>query len=487
MGSPNAGGFVRSGAALIIGVTALVGVLRLPSFVHELFDPDEAAIAAQAISVRAGGTIYVDSIDRKPPAVPFLYAASFASTSSTDLRPLHALAALALVGAALVVAFDVRRRDGPEAGWWAAGLCATGALAFFPVDAQAANFAHFAILPGAAAIVVSRRGRWWTALIGGGLLGLAVLCRQSWIVGAVPAAVGAVLTGRPRHAIATMAGLVASITAVSGVVPFGRFWHWTFVANGGFVLAGAPVGSTLGALAVTVATFAALHVSLVALLAVAGKRRLEAWSTWRTDLDLWLWLLTGIVAVVAGFRFFGHYWLQVLPPACLLAAPLAARLPSRWRVLAVSGVALPALAAFVAAWTPATFRHLPSPRPLAAYVDAHTTPGRPVMVWGTFPEVYWAADRPPGGALVHSDFVTGKSGGRPTSRSTIADATPGAYADLLRQFRSHPPDLILDTSTAGLRGYRAYPIRLFPALRRLLDRDYERAAVVQRVVIYRRR
>ena len=487
MRTPTAGGLVRSGAALVFSVVALVGLLRMPSFVHQLFDPDEAAVAAQGISVRDGGTLYIDATDRKPPLVPFLYAGSFAMTGSTDLRPLHALAALALVGAALVVAAEARRRDGPEAGWWAAGLCAAGALAFFPVDAQAANFAHFAVLPGAAAIVACRRGRWWTALAGGIFLGVAVLCRQSWIIGVVPAVIGAALAGRARHALATLAGLAAAIGAVAFVVPFGRFWHWTFSANGGFVLAGAPLAKTAGAFAVTVGTFVALHVTLVAFIAVAARTRIDDRLAWRSDLDLWLWVLTGCASVVAGFRFFGHYWLQVLPPACLLAAPLAVRLQPRLRRLAMAGVALPAVAALAVAWTPSTFRHLQSPRRLASYVDAHTRPRQPVMVWGTFPEVYWVANRPPGGALVHDDFVTGKSGGRPTSPKTIADATPGAYADLLRQLRRHPPQLILDTSTANLRGYGAYPIRLFGSLRRFVDRNYERAATVDRVVIYRRR
>ena len=287
--------------------------------------------------------------------------------------------------------------------------------------------------------------------------------------------------------MATLAGMAGAVAAIGTVVPFSEFWRWTFTANGGFVLAGAPIGSTVGAFAVTVATFVILHVTLVALVAVAARRRLADISRWRDDVDLWLWLVTGALSVVAGFRFFGHYWLQVLPPACLLAAPVAATLAPSVRRLALAGVAVPAVAAFAAAWTPTTFRHLPSPEPLAAYARRHSEPEQPVMVWGTFPEVYWTADRPPGGALVHSDFVTGKSGGRPDSRATLRDATPGAYRDLLRQLHRHPPALVFDTSTANFRGYGAYPLRLFPALRRLVDRDYRRVATIDRVAVYRRR
>src|SRR5215468_3004882 len=98
MDSTGVGGRRHGTTALVLAVIALV---RLPSFVHELFDPDEAAIAAQAISVRDGGTLYVDAVDRKPPLPPLLYAATFDLTGSNDLRPLHFLAAASLAGAAL--------------------------------------------------------------------------------------------------------------------------------------------------------------------------------------------------------------------------------------------------------------------------------------------------------------------------------------------------------------------------------------------------
>ncbi|MCU1352558.1 MAG: hypothetical protein JWM05_1767, partial [Acidimicrobiales bacterium] len=109
----------RPVAVLVLAVVALVAFVRLPSLVHQLYDPDEAAIAAQAIAIRDGGTLYVDAVDRKPPLPPYLYAASFWLTGNTDLRPLHALAALGLAGAAVVLALEARRRHGEAAGWWA--------------------------------------------------------------------------------------------------------------------------------------------------------------------------------------------------------------------------------------------------------------------------------------------------------------------------------------------------------------------------------
>src|SRR6478735_8270230 len=268
MDSTGVGGRRHRTAALVLAVIALVAVVRLPSFVRELFDPDEAAIAAQAIAVRDGGTLYVDAVDRKPPLPSLIYAASFDVTGSTDLRPLHGLVAAGLVGAALVLAFDARRRWGEAAAWWAAGLTVLGAVAFFPVDSQAANYAHLALFPGAAAIVWSRRARPGWALAGGVALGVAVLCRQSWFVGIVPGTIGALLAPsaasegaedapRPWRARILDAGLfvvgaVLAVAAVGLVVPFSDFWRWTFTNNGGFVTAGAALGATLGRFGATV-------------------------------------------------------------------------------------------------------------------------------------------------------------------------------------------------------------------------------------------
>src|SRR2546430_11206096 len=53
---------------------------------------------------------------------------------------------------------------------------------------------------------------------------------------------------------------------------------------------------------------AALEIGIAVLCVQAARRHIGS-------ADLWLWLLSGAIAVAAGFRFFGHYYLQLLPPA----------------------------------------------------------------------------------------------------------------------------------------------------------------------------
>ena len=474
--------------ALVVAALLLTTFARLPGFVHQLFDPDEAAIATEAIALHDGGTLYTDATDRKPPLVPIVY--SMVTTSSgVDLRLTHLLASLGIAATGLVLALDMRRRYGEHAGWWALALTIAGTVAFFPVDGQSANYSHFALLPGAVAIVLSRRGRSTTAFLGGIALGLAVLCRQTWIIGLLGGTVGAAVAGRRRDGALFAAGTVAAIGSAALYVPFGGFWHWTFTGNGGFLREGEAIGKAVADYLLSLMSFAALHVTLVAAVVAAGLAIVHASRRARIEqLDLWLWLAGAILAEAAGLRFFGHYWIQSLPPLVLLATPVVVRASDRARRWAIIGVAVPSVLAVAAGFTPSTFRSLPNPNPLAAYVRSTTMHDSPILVWGSFPEIYWRSDRPPAGALVLSDFVTGRSGGRPTGNATLAYATPGAYDLMLRRLRECPPALVLDTSTANIRGYGRYPIAHFTKLADFLRaHGYTRVARIDRVTILRPR
>jgi len=465
------------GGTLVV-LVALVS--RLPGYLHQLLDLDESAIATMAMTVNRGGVLYRDVIDRKPPLAAFMYAGSFLVTGNRDLRPLHVLAALELAPAALVLAWGARRHGGPVAGWWAAGLLIAGTTALQPHDAQAANFAQLALLPGCAAIVAARIGTLRSAVAAGILVGVATLTRQTWIIGVGPAAFAAWWFGDRRWARAgiVVAAAAAAILAVGVVVPFSAFWHWTFSGNGSIL---SFDGSTnVGRRAAVV-----FELFLLANLAMCWLAVRRGWR--RSDVDLWLWLAGGLVAFVAGFRFFGHYWLQVLPPLCLLAGLGAASCRPRLRTTLAIVVVVPA----IAAWGYALAR---PPRigggvvaPLASYVERHTRPGDRIGVWGTASDLYWRSGREPAGALVSTDFVVGKTAGRPDGPARLKDATPGALDAYLVSLRAHPPVLFFDTSTNGLRGYRKYPLSRVPAVARFVHANFTEIGTLRGVTIYRHR
>ena len=208
-------------------------------------------------------------------------------------------------------------------------------------------------------------------------------------------------------------------------------------------------------------------------LAAIGARR------WRADFDLWVWLAVSAAGVAAGFHFFGHYYLQLLPPLVLLAAATAATPRAR----AVQGVLIAAAVIAACFVVPAFSTPVPAPgyEQLAAAVAARTAPGDPIFVWGHLPQVYWAADRPPATRFLTTGFLTGYSRARAPDHVGLQYATPGAWDELFADLDAHPPAVVVDLSE---RTY--FPIAAFPRFAAWLRANYHMATEVVGVPIYER-
>ena len=463
-------------AALVVFVL----LMRLPALLSQRwYDPDEASIAMQASAMRSGGTLYIDMADRKPPLPPLLYDWLFRITGSTDIRPLRLLVTLMLAASAVFLVADVRRTHGEATARWAGALYILGAFAFSPADAGAANYAHFALPIVTVALICCRRPgvRW--AVVGGLALGLAILARQSWIF-AVPA--GAFSVYRSTRWKGVLVFAAASATGVlwcASFVPLSAFWYWAFASTPGFVFASTSIGAVvLRALGAT-GLFVLCHLTLTV---AAG------WGfakSRRTDLDLWVWTLSGLVAIAAGFRFYGHYWMQVLTPLVLLAAPVISRWKVNWQRVGATAIGLNAAITWVLLLTPNIFRHRLQADDEAAYIRTHTDPHDRVFVWGNFPELSVQSDRPAAGRLVSSDFVTGRSGGRQDPEETLPNASARAQRMMMDDLRADPPELVVDTSGEKSLGYSRYPMTVFPALAEFVSAHYAVETTIDGFTFYR--
>src|SRR5947207_15022306 len=90
---------------------ALTFALRLPAFFTPVFNSDETFLATQAHVLNDGGQLYEEAIDRKPPIVPYIYAATFSFFETTALWSVRVVAMLAVALTALLLALDARRRS----------------------------------------------------------------------------------------------------------------------------------------------------------------------------------------------------------------------------------------------------------------------------------------------------------------------------------------------------------------------------------------
>lgn len=468
-------------ALLALVFLGLALALRAPGFSDRVFNSDEAYLATQAQVLNRGGRLYVDTVDRKPPIVPYLYATVFRVTGSDDLAAVRAVAVLALVATALLLAYEARRRFAWTYAPVVAGIAfLLAASAFSPADAQAANFEVFMLPLMTAAFVLAVRDR----PIGAGVaLALATLTKQTAALALLPLALLAWRARRWRGLLVLAGAFVLPIALAA--VAFGPhdFVHWVFTANGGYVDVSGAFGYAFSNGLARTGWFLFGSAALVVLLPWAWRRRHD-------DVDLWLWLLSGAIAVLIGFRFFPHYYLQLLPPLALLATRALSSFTAdrRRRVLPlVAAVAIATTAWFVVpAFANGDNHDTRTALDVATYVRTHTSPRARVLVWGQAPEVYWGSDRRPATRFATTGFVTGVSGGRPPSRVGARYAAPGAADVFFADLRRTPPTLIADMSTADQRHAHYAPPARFPRFEAFLQRGgWHRVAVVDGVTILR--
>ncbi|MFE2428567.1 ArnT family glycosyltransferase [Streptomyces sp. NPDC059373] len=526
--------WLRVGPALVV----CAAVVHLPSFIRSVWNPDEGFLATQARMLAAGGSLYGTVVDRKPPLLPWLYEGAFAVFGDGSLWPVRVLAVLAHVVTAALLVSLARRRWGDRWGA-AAGLgYLLLSIGLAPEDTQAANFEVFTLPWTVAAVWCAERSRWgWAGLACAGALltkqtGAAVLLPVAWMLwraardgkpalvrsrtplvdgvavgSALPATAGeAVLpplrllragipgirpasdllsaapgdsAGPARTAWAwawarLAAGVGVPVAVVALAVGARRFVFWTLTGSGTYASASGAwllaLERAVGNAGILVGAGAGL-VLPAAYLAVRRRRFADA--------DLWLWLAASVVAVVVGFQFYGHYYLQLMPPLVLLGVAALRELPRWWKAAAI----WTALAAGVfLTWgftVPRT--ELDHAHTVAAAVQDHTSANATLLVWGMHPEHYWLARRTPATRFLTAGFLTNFSGGRGGARVGEQYAVAGAWRHFRRDLALHPADLIVDDS----RGAPYGPSHI-PTLAALLADHYEAVATVDGAVLYAR-
>jgi hypothetical protein len=329
----------------------------------------------------------------------------------------------------------------------------------------------------------------WMVLSGRGQTGGAVLALLAQVVGAaVPAALYLGWAAAHDSASATVLWFAFNFSYVGagleGTLALRRGVSRLLMIGGVAIV---PYGLGLQAAG---ATFVA------ALRARGGHRKVPPLEP--RALLATMWLLTSLVAVATGGRFFGHYFHLLLPPLCLLATPLFLAFWRRgpaWRAALAGLSAVPALGFFLlATWARplAEFWDHRDP-PYAAVVERITAlsgPDDSVFVWGNSPQLYVLARRPLGSRFTFCNYMTGESPGTPTEtgawnadRSSHLPAWDMLFTDL----RDRRPLLFVDASAAGWDGYDKYPLSRYPRLAAYVAATYDRIEEVAGVVIYRRR
>jgi hypothetical protein len=198
------------------------------------------------------------------------------------------------------------------------------------------------------------------------------------------------------------------------------------------------------------------------------------------------------VGAAAGARFYEHYYIQLVPPLALLAAPYYAQLWA-WRiqshhwlfrpVVTYAWLALTAVAVSTWDWLELSGRR--EPLETGRYLLEHSAPNDRIFVWGQTSKIYLDARRHPACRYIATFPLTGfVFGGLPPGIDTRNRILPGAWATLEKDFAKHPPAYIVDNQAEP--GDR-YPVRDFPILAKLIAERYQPVARTAEGVVYRMR
>jgi len=468
---------------LALVVVALTMVLRLPAFFVDVFNSDETFLATQAQVIRDGGDLYREAADRKPPLVPYLYASTFAITGTTALWSVRVAAMLAVIATALLLAFEARRRAGPRAMWIAGFLTVVALVAFAPQDGQAANFEIFMLPAMVAAVVLARRGHGTTA---GVAAAFATLAKQTGAAVLLPVAY-LLWKRRGRNGIAdAIVGFLVPILLVAMWFGPRQIAYWTVLGNGSYVGLKTASALVIAMFVLMTIGWAACNIPILWTLPRSWRARREAADDGATNTDLWLWLASGAVSVAIGLRFFGHYYLQLVPPLVLLAAIALSRASERAvrttiAFALVTGVMFSAAGYFLKPFGPE-----PHYQRTCRYIETHSSVDDRVLVWGNLPEIYWACDRLPATRFIATNSLLAANEPGRSEASSRRDVDPRVWKWFYRDLEAHPPRYIVDTAPAEVRSADRSPISEFPRLRRYLDQHYHLVRTIDGFSLYER-
>ncbi len=414
-------------AAVVLALTAL---FRLPAFFVDVFNSDETFLATQGQVIRSGGDLYREAADRKPPLVPYVYAATQAITGTTDLWSVRVAAMLASAATAVLLALEARRRYGRRAMWVAALLATVALVSFAPQDGQAANFEIFMLPLTVAGVMLARRGR---AASSGVAIGFATLAKQTGAATLLPIAFLMLKRRDKRGLVEVGVGFVVPLLVAAALVGPRQLFYWTVLGNGSYV--GLQTASALVVTMFVLMTlgWAACNVPILWTLPRSWRSRRNAADDGETDTDLWLWALSGAVSVAVGLRFFGHYYLQLVPPLVLLTAGALQHATRRAVRATVAGALVCGVLFSAAGYFLTPFGRSPTTRTVSHYLAASTEPDDRILVWGNVPEIYWASGvRPATRFIATQSLLADNHAGRTEAPEAERARPPGVDVVLPR-------------------------------------------------------
>ena len=500
----------------IIVLIFLTILTRLPAILHTKAFDDERYYAVVGIEMLEGGLPYLDAIERKPPLLFWAYEAILSVGKRYEWFGLHITAVLWTLGSMLGLFLIGKRLFGPDAGLTAAFLYAVFQSWFFwrNLSFNGEIMMNLPMIWGAWFVLrPSDHKMPWGLFPAGALFAAAFLMKQPAAIAAVPFGIYLLLPDHYRKnghhfgiaflqaAVYTL-GFCAMLLVVGLVLQkqgiLEEALYWTVgdhdVPHGPLD----PVFWKRGAEMTLAFSAACMPLVLGTWIAIADfhRQKLGLWAGQRAEfLTLILLVLVSLVGTSVSGRFYAHYFIQMVPVMCILAAPVFAgiwtgklRFRAWWlQPLFSKGWMALTIVVFFISHTNGLIRDRPNSE-IGRYLQQHTEPGERIFVWGQSPSVYLDTRCRPASRYIATFPLTGYIFGSPLAWDPTYDTSdrivPGAWDNLMSDLERHPPRFIVDTD--AVRPVERYRIVDFPRLDSLVRADFELLHRTKDGVVYRR-
>ena len=497
---------IRQFQFAVLGIVLLTVATRLPSLLHPQPINDEWPYSVVANEIVDGGRPYVDATDRKPPLLFWTYAAVFEAAGKYNWKALHVVALVWTLGTMAGLYVISRRLFDRDTGLIAALL--------YSVFQPWATYQNLAFngelmmnlpLVWAWAIGLRRSSSRVRPelVVAGALLCVGFLLKQPAAIAAVPLGIylllpsyrtirGLTQTASVTHAAMLTVGFFATLSLVTiilqeqGILREAFYWTITDHAN--------PHVFWESGVLLTLAFIGACMPLLIGA-AMACRDKNGVWMGKSAERTALLGLVVAsALGTAAGGRFYPHYYIQLIPPLALLAAPHYAQLwsgrtqPRHWLLgpaVTYAWLGLTVVAFSISHWLVLASKHELSET--GRYLSEHSAPDDRIFVWGNNARFYLEARRRPACRYFMSFPLTGyvfpgQIPGKVHGRKRIL---PGAWMTLEQDFGRHPPAYIVDLRFDPKNA--PYPVQDFPILARLLAERYRPVARTAEGVVYRMR
>jgi hypothetical protein len=306
----------RALPALIFLAAALL--LRLPILHRSVLDWDESLYFLMAEAWRAGHLPYSTIWDNKPLGIYVIFAAFQSVIPGIAAIRVATSLCVALLAWTVFRITEILTRE-RSAAWVAGGLVVIGSLSNDGLSANTELFmAAGTALAGLAVLVEAPS---WAAglALGCGFMIKYVMAPEAFLVLLLlfhRRGAGAVASAVAAAALPVLAA--AGLYAAHGQL--GLWWDCSVMSNFRRAAAAPHPGALQWALSTQFWRWGPLYLTALAMLPGARGRGLTS------NFPL-LWLLGALIGAVSAKFFYDHYFLQCLPPLCVLAGCAWARLP----------------------------------------------------------------------------------------------------------------------------------------------------------------